>query len=133
MNHTSGSNKQTTMAQLQMPDELSRLIQDFVRPNIYKKKYDAVVKQMDANGFMTRFVGNWDDGCEENFLTDWDWDILVCNGVAPQWSTDETGYNWLEDKFCVRTISVQLLWMIKPKPHRDLRGSGRLSIAMYGS
>ena len=93
-----------------MPDEMSSLIQDFIRPNPYKKKYDAVVKQMCKYGYEMRYCGQdamaWGDWV--NRLTEWEWDIMVCNGVAPQWLIETEG-QYINDEFLGMTIGEQMV------------------------
>jgi len=96
-----------------MPDEMSSVIHDFIRPNPYKKNYDAVVKQMYEYGHTERFSGKdemaWGDWV--NRLTDWEWDIMVCNGVAPQWLIENEG-QYINDDFLGMTIGQILVEML---------------------
>ena len=116
MSLTTGSKKQTTMAHLQMPDELSRLIQDFIRPNPYKQKWDAVTKQMGDLGVHVRYDGKdamaW--GQWVNTVSDDEWDLMVTNGIAlPR--LIETEGDYIQDEFLgmnVSEIMVKQLWVV---------------------
>ena len=44
-----------------MPTELSCLIQDFIRPNPYAKRWDKITKEMMTIGKMAHISSLWDD------------------------------------------------------------------------
>jgi len=93
-----------------MPDELSSLIQDFIRPNPYKKKWDAVIKMMRELGEDCRYGGKdsnaW--GGWVNRFNDHDWDLMVSNNIAPQWLIEEEGQD-LVDEFFGMTRAQEML------------------------
>ncbi len=103
------------MALNNMPTELSMLVQDFIRPNPNKKKWDEVVKQMKYTGETFRLAGKdagvWGDWVNET--DEHEWDLMVCNCVAPAWIIAAEG-DYIQEEFLGATISEQMLdqlWM----------------------
>ena len=99
--------------QLQMPDELSSLIQDFIRPNPYKNKWDAAVADIKILGEHCRYGGKdshaW--GPWVNRFNDHDWDLMVSNCVAPAWLIEEEGEH-INDEFLGMTRAEEMMEML---------------------
>jgi len=93
-----------------MPEELSRLIQDFARPNPNKKKWDAVTKQMRKFGEWNRYnpkcPTTW--GLWVNTMTDDEWDLMVSNSVAPA-SLIEAEGEWINSEFLGLSLAQNML------------------------
>ena len=105
------------MALNSMPTELSMLIQDFIRPNPHKSKWDEVVKQMKTAGEEFRFSGKdpmaWGEWV--NQFDDDEWDLMVCNCVAPEWLIAAEG-DYIQHEFLGMTLTENMfdqLWMFK--------------------
>ena len=102
------------MAQQQMPDEMSRLIHDFVRPNPYKKKWDAVVEKIQFYGDGSRY-GSQDSmahGRWVKLLNEWEWDVMMVNCIAPPHLLEavaEDDADYIQNDFLSGTFSELML------------------------
>jgi len=99
-------------ANLEMPDVLSSLIQDFIRPNPFKKDWDAVEAQMRELGEDARFSGKDSDawGAWVNRFTDDEWDLMVSNNIAPPWLIEVEG-DYIQQEFLGMTRAQEMLQM----------------------
>jgi len=102
------------MAINNMPTELSSIIQDYARPHplwlLYKENYAKVIKQVARGGEAVRYDckdsmvwGPW-----VNRITDWDWDIMISNRVAPAWLIEEEG-DYIQDEFLGMNLSENIM------------------------
>ena len=110
----SNKQKKMTTTHLNMPTEISAIIQDYLRINPNKAKWDNVVSQMRNYGQFTRFDAKNDMVWGEwvNSVSDDEWDIMVCNCVALPRIIETEGNNF-QDEFCGMTIGetlIEQLW-----------------------
>jgi len=101
-----------TTAHLLMPDVISKLVHDFIRPPDKNKiNMDWVIMEIRIIGDEARFQnmdyslcwGRWVCGWDE-----WDWDLMVSNCIAPAWLIEQEGQH-IQDEFLGMGISGLML------------------------
>jgi len=99
-----------TTAHLLMPDVISKVVHDFIRPNKNKKIMDKVVEELRIMGDHMRspvFGTRW---CLQ--LDDWECDLLICNRKVPErleWVNDD---DWVTTEFISVGIGDLMLMRI---------------------
>jgi len=100
-----------TTAHLLMPDVISKLVHDFIRPpNKNKINMDKVVEEMTYIGESGRWAGKdgWGWGPWVNTIDDWEWDLMICNRIAPAWLIEQEGQH-IQDDFLGMGIGEQIM------------------------